>query len=120
MILVADRLGHYRVDGEINGYPLRFMLDTGATGIAIPRRFANEAGIYSCTYNGSAKTANGTISRCTTRISSLRFGIFRIADVDVDILDNMEGEGLLGMDVLQRFSLAQENGRLRLTPASGE
>lgn len=117
MVLAADPLGHYRVNGTINGRPVRFLLDTGASFTSISRRVANEAGIYNCHYGGRSQTANGTIDRCQARAGSMSFGTFRIDNVDVNILDNSEGDALLGMNVLRHFALEQTNGRLRLSPA---
>nr|WP_305910538.1 retroviral-like aspartic protease family protein [Methylomarinum sp. Ch1-1]MDP4523298.1 retroviral-like aspartic protease family protein [Methylomarinum sp. Ch1-1] len=45
IVITADRRGHYSGSGLINGRPMNFIIDTGATWVAVPRRFAELAGL---------------------------------------------------------------------------
>ncbi|MDP2821862.1 MAG: retroviral-like aspartic protease family protein [Sulfuritalea sp.] len=67
-------------------------------------------------YGARATTANGSVTRCTARGMALQFGQFQLNGVDVDILENLEGDALLGMNVLRLFSMQHSQGVLRITP----
>ena len=104
--------GHYYVTPEVNGTPLRFVVDTGASQIVLSRRDAARAGIdtESLVYTGRAQTANGTVRTAPVRLDRVSIG--PIADRDVRAVVNegaMEGS-LLGMDYLRRFSSVEITG----------
>ncbi|HEU0187483.1 MAG TPA: retropepsin-like aspartic protease [Gallionellaceae bacterium] len=105
--------GHYFVDGTINGQPLNFLVDTGATTVAIPSGLANFANLH-CTKYMMSSTANGNAVTCKTVISKLTFGKFILHDVEAAILPGATMP-LLGMSVLSRFNVEQRNGQLVLT-----
>lgn len=112
MDLRRDR-GNYRVNGSINGAPVNFMVDTGATITSINQQAAAGARIPQCmprTFN----TANGTVNGCVGIAQTLTFGNFRIDNVEVAIMPQME-ENLLGMNVLSRVRMEQQNEILRLS-----
>lgn len=111
----ADRLGHFRIPGKINERPVTFMVDTGASVVSISRKMANEVGVYNCTFGGSTNTANGRIDVCIAKGITIEFGNFRVPNIDLNILPNMEDEVLLGMSVLKYMQMQQSNGVLRLT-----
>jgi clan AA aspartic protease (TIGR02281 family) len=107
--------GHYQVDGTILGTHLSFLIDTGATLTAVSQEFASRAGITSCRPI-SSKTANGVTNACLATVSELSFGPFSVANVEVSILPRLEGsEALLGMNVLRRFSIEQQNRVMRIS-----
>ncbi|MBV2218505.1 MAG: retroviral-like aspartic protease family protein [Diaphorobacter sp.] len=105
--------GHYTVAGAVNDTPLHFMLDTGATTTALSREFARQAGITSCR-PGYSNTANGVTEMCMATAARLGFAGFQLANVRVAILPRLEGEALLGMNVLRHFAIEQRAGRLRI------
>ncbi len=113
--LRADLLGHYSVTALVNGEPVDFLVDTGATGIAIPEAVARDLGLR----RGRAfatRTANGTGRSWTTRLDSLAVGPFARTDVAASIVPGLEGEtGLLGTSFLRTVELVQRDGRLLLT-----
>ena len=108
--------GHYTVAGAVNDTPLHFMLDTGATTTALSREFARQAGITSCR-PGYSNTANGVTEMCMATAARLGFAGFQLANVRVAILPRLEGEALLGMNVLRHFAIEQRAGRLRIAAA---
>ena len=59
-------------------------------------------------------TASGTTEGCVARVPSIRFGAFELRNPRVAVMPGMDGQALLGMDVLRHFSLVQEGGRLRV------
>ena len=63
------------------------------------------------------RTANGTAEGCVARVPSIRFGAFELRNPRVAVMPGMDGQALLGMDVLRHFSLVQEGGRLRISRA---
>lgn len=106
--------GHYFTGGSVNGFPVVFMVDTGATNVAISSSVAARAGINRCVAKVYS-TANGTVQGCSTTVKEITFGSFRLLDVEVAIMPNMQGEALLGMNALRRFRLEQSDGVLTLT-----
>lgn len=114
LILKRNLDGHYLVDGTINGVPVRFMLDTGATRVSIPGPLARRIGLKPGKL-GYASTANGTVVVYDTIISDLTFGPFYFSDVSANMGDGMEGNHvLLGMNVLKRLLMIQHGGNLEL------
>lgn len=105
--------GHYFVAGTINDQPLNFVIDTGASMVAIPGSMANTAGLH-CEKLGRMQTANGATTVCKAVISKLRFGKFILRDVEAVVTPNLS-QPLLGMNVLSRFKIEQQNGQMILT-----
>lgn len=114
IVLRGNRYGHYVASGEINGQPVLFLLDTGATVISIPdkaaRRLQLEEGAPF-----QVQTANGTIQVYSTRLQQLRLGDIVLHDLRATINPHMKGdEILLGMNVLKSLELIQRDNTLTL------
>jgi aspartyl protease family protein len=105
--------GHYFVDGAINGKPLVFVIDTGASNVSLPSAAASEAGL-TCERAVPMDTANGRVEACSVMISELRFGHFVIKDVQSTIMPNLS-KPLLGMNILRHFKIAQDKGEMQIT-----
>ncbi|WP_114964486.1 retropepsin-like aspartic protease family protein [Alkalilacustris brevis] len=110
--------GHYYITLEIEGEPVRFVVDTGATDMVISHDDARRIGLDPDTlsYTGRAQTANGVVR--TARVTLDRVSLGGIVDRNVTAWVN-EGElglSLLGMSYLQRFARIEiERDRLLLT-----
>lgn len=113
LILRQHASGHYFVDGAINGKPLTFVVDTGASVVSLPRSVAMSAQIY-CRDPILMQSANGAYSACTAVIPRLKFGPFLIRDAQATISPNLS-QPLLGMSVLQQFKIEQDNGEMRIS-----
>lgn len=114
VVLQRNRQGHYVAGGEINGVPVTFLLDTGATDVAIPESVARRANLQSG-YPGQANTANGIVTVYSTRISELTIGNIVLHDVPASITPSMPGETiLLGMSALQQVEFTQKGSILTL------
>ncbi|KTC71713.1 aspartyl protease [Legionella birminghamensis] len=112
VIITADEQGHYRIDGTIDDKPVHFIVDTGATLLAIPERVARDLNL-SGRYPITMQIAKGTVEGSLTRVSKLSFGNFTLYDVKaVIILGSEEDTLLMGMNVLSHFSLTQTNKKL--------
>ena len=72
LVLKRGSHGHYIFPGEINGRPVVFLLDTGATLVSVPARLAEELNLQAGAYQNSI-TANGTVTTRATRIARLAF-----------------------------------------------
>jgi aspartyl protease family protein len=109
--------GHYYLTLEVNGTPIRFVVDTGATDLVLSREDARRAGIDpdALIFSGRALTANGTVDTAPVTLGTVALG--PAADTDVRAVVNgtdME-DSLLGMAYLQRFDrLEISGGRLVL------
>lgn len=97
--------GHFRAQIEINGRPVRFVVDTGATDIVLSRRDARAVGIDldNLAYTGRAVTANGVVRTASVRLDSVRFGDFVDSDLRASVNEGELGVSLLGMTYLSRF-----------------
>jgi len=117
VVLQRNRLGHYVTSGEINGEPVVFMLDTGATGVAIPAKIARRLGLR----QGQAyrvETANGPSTAYATRLDSVSVGGIVRYDVEAGIAAGYQGdEILLGMSFLKHIDFSQRGDTLILRQA---
>jgi len=105
--------GHYFLRGAVNDKPLTFVIDTGASAVSLPRSFAADAGL-ACRSQVVMETANGRTGACTAVVSELKFGDFVIKNAQTIIVPNL-GQPLLGMNILQRFNIRQENGEMHIS-----
>lgn len=97
----------YRVQGSINSRPVEFVVDTGASSTVLSQRTADAVGIRTCTGLGYTATANGAVPSCVVTVPQLTFGTFRVENLMVTILPNLNVDALLGMDVLRRMKVEQ-------------
>lgn len=112
--LTADAYGHFVVEGHVNGEPVTFLVDTGATGVSIPGSVAKKLDLKPG-LQYPVSTANGTIMVRDTRIERLSIGQIQRENVRASINSSMEGEvGLLGMTFLRHFELIQRHGTLTI------
>jgi aspartyl protease family protein len=106
--------GHYYLDGSVNGAPVRFMVDTGASLSVISADLAKRAGLGEC-QAVEFRTAMGVDrDACVAKAVRLDFGQFTQHDVYVGVSKNFEGNALLGMNVLKTLNIEQSGDTLIL------
>jgi aspartyl protease family protein len=114
----ADARGHFQAEGRIDGQRIGFMVDTGASLIALNEKSAARFGLRPSRsdYNATVTTANGTIKAARTRLAMVDIGGLVVRDVDAMVLpDEALSENLLGLSFLsklKRFEYA--NGKMVL------
>jgi aspartyl protease family protein len=113
-----DARGHFETEGRIDGQRIAFMVDTGASVVALNERSAASFGLRPSRgdYNATVTTANGTVRGAHARIAMVDIGGLVVRDVDAMVLpDEALSENLLGLSFLsklKRFEYA--NGRMVL------
>lgn len=119
LVLKRSRDGHYLFPGTINGQPVNFLLDTGATLVSVPAHLARELGLEAGPPM-QAVTANGTVTTRATRVDALAFGPFEVRNVPASLNPGMAGDQvLLGMSVLKYLEFTQRGDTLVLRPLGG-
>ena len=112
--LVGNGQGHFVASGHINGQPVDFMLDTGATDLAVPAELAERLGLK----RGlpvTLSTANGRSQGYRTHLDRLQLGDIVLQDVRALVAPGLGGEQvLLGMSALKQLEFTQRGGTLLL------
>lgn len=112
--LIADRKGQYRAPGVINGQPVLFVVDTGATYVSLSDALAEE---LSLPREGKsfALTANGRVPVDLTHLNEVRLGGLSMRSVPAMIVPELDSRiVLLGMSFLKHLELQQSSGQLTL------
>ena len=113
-----DARGHFQTEGRIDGQRIGFMVDTGASVVALNEKSAARFGFRPSRgdYNATVSTANGTIKAARTRIAMMDIGGLIVRNVEAMVLpDEALSENLLGLSFLSRLKRFEyANGRLVL------
>ncbi|MBW7961684.1 TIGR02281 family clan AA aspartic protease [Bradyrhizobium sp. BR 10261] len=113
-----DVRGHFQAEGRIEGQRIGFMVDTGASVVALNETSAARFGLRPSRneYNAAVTTANGTVKAARTRIAMLEVGDLVVRDVDAMVLpDAALSENLLGLSFLSRLKRFEyANGQMVL------
>lgn len=117
VMVTADERGHFVTDGQVNGIPIRFAVDTGATFIALPASEARRLGLdYRKGQKAMMVTANGSAPAYRVKLDTVRVGDVTVHSIDAVV---MEGDGLpvalLGMSFLNRMDIKREGEIMTLT-----
>jgi len=115
IVLPADSRGHFMTQGAINGRPVTFMLDTGATSIALSADDAQRIGLdYSKGQRIQISTANGVSSGYRLRLRSVRVGDVEVYDIDAIVSPQPMPFVLLGNSFINRFSMRRDADQMVL------
>jgi len=115
IVLTADGAGHFYTGGTINGKTVRFVVDTGATSVALGQDDADRIGLdYKNGQRGLSRTANGVVPFYRTTLGSVRIGDVQVYNVEASVLPAQMGHILLGNTFLTRFQMKRENDVLTL------
>jgi clan AA aspartic protease (TIGR02281 family) len=109
--------GHYVVEATVNGAPLTFLVDTGASDIVLTMADAERLGLHpgSLHFTQRFATANGEVRGAPVVLREIRVGQFSLFDVPASVNEAPLRVSLLGMSFLQKLNgYAVENGRLIL------
>ena len=117
VVLNADLAGHYYAAGSINGGPIRFMVDTGASMISIGQSDARRLGIqYLSGERGMSTTANGLAPVYRIKLAEVRLGAITLRNVDGLVHESNDMPfALLGMSFLNRVDMRHSGQQLTLT-----
>ena len=98
--------GHYHLTAQVNDVSVRFVIDTGASSIALGPRDAERVGIDldNLAYIGEARTANGIVETAPVRLDTLTIGDIRDENVPAMVLRADLEQSLMGMSYLSRFA----------------
>ncbi len=114
--LSADTRGHFVVDGQINGGAVRFIVDTGATVVAMSSADAQRLRInYRNGEVGYMNTANGMAPAWRVKLDTVRVGDITVNGVDAVVMENQSMPVLLGMSFLNRTNMRREGQVMILT-----
>ena len=104
--------GHYYVTLDLDGTPVDFVVDTGASGIVLTREDAARAGVNpgQLHFYTQAMTANGPVQTAPVELGTLTLGPFTDTGVRAYVNDGEMQQSLLGMSYLQRFARLEISG----------
>lgn len=116
IVLTAGLGGHFNTVGAINGRPVQFMVDTGASSIAIGKSDADRLGIdvSKMAPTGMAGTANGAVPIWRVVLTSVRVGEVTVSQVEAVVVPAQMPYVLLGNSFLSRFQMQRDNDVMRL------
>jgi len=115
IVLTAGLGGHFTAQGAINGRPVRFLVDTGATNVSLPQAEADRIGLdYHRGQAVMANTANGAVQAYMVTLTTVRVGDVEIANVPAIVVPGYMDHVLLGNSFLTRFSMMRESDVMRL------
>ncbi|HEY1746314.1 MAG TPA: TIGR02281 family clan AA aspartic protease [Xanthobacteraceae bacterium] len=106
VVVPRDARGHFQVDARVDGRSLNFMVDTGASVIALTASDAARLGIRpsSSEFVAEVRTANGTVRAAPTRLDAIEVGDLVVRDVAALVLpDEALSDNLLGLSFLSRL-----------------
>ena len=117
LVFRANPQGHVVLDGDVNGAPVRFLVDTGASIVVLTMRDAAAAVMRPSDLDFTLRTstANGVARAAPVRLREVRIGQLSLDDVDAAIVENL-GVSLLGQSFLRRLDgYEMRDGVLTLT-----
>jgi aspartyl protease family protein len=109
--------GHFHTEAIVDGRRMAFIVDTGASVIALRQRDAARLGVHPAPrdFTANVSTANGIIKAARTELSRVDVGGLVVRNVAALVLpDEALAENLLGMSFLSRVRWEHRNGRLVL------
>ncbi|WP_223421182.1 retropepsin-like aspartic protease family protein [Tateyamaria pelophila] len=118
IVIPRSRDGHYYITLDLNGAPIQFVVDTGATDMVLTQTDAAAAGLDpgALNYFGRAFTANGEVRTAPVRLDSVAIGPHEDRDVTAVVNGGQMEQSLLGMGYLQRWGRIEiEGGELTLS-----
>ena len=118
LAIPVSRDGHYYVKGSINGVPLTYMIDTGASYVSVGQDFAKAARLPQGV-TGYFNTANGIVEGKIVKDQVVEADAFRVSGLTVAVTPLQGGTALLGQNFLRRFEVSQAAGVMRLRLSSG-
>lgn len=115
VVLKRNFAGHYVAPGTINGHPVTFLLDTGATSVSVPARVANDIGLKEG-HRIRVSTANGVVDVFSTQLETVQLGGITVSKVQASINPHMTDEMvLLGMSFMKHLDMQQRGNTLTLS-----
>ena len=115
IVLVAGPGGHFITGGAINGQMVSFLVDTGATTIALSQAEAVRIGLdLRNGRRGLSSTANGVVPVIGVTLNTVRVGEVEVANVPAAVIPAPMPHVLLGNSFLTRFNMRRENDVMRL------
>ena len=115
IVLPVGSGGHYTGLGSINGHPMRFVIDTGATMISMGADTAAQLGLdYSASIATGAMTANGAVAARKLTLNSVRVGDVTVYNVEAMVVPQSMPLVLLGNSFLSHFQMHNDNSSLVL------
>ena len=113
--LSAGPGGHFVGEGAINGNPIRFLVDTGATAIALPAADARRLGLdYRKGERGMSSTAAGVVPVYVVSLDTVRLGGIELRSVAAVVFEQGLDMPLLGMSFLNRVEMRREGETMTL------
>jgi aspartyl protease family protein len=115
IVLTADAQGHFYTTGKINGTSVRFVVDTGATLIALGASDARRIGLDpNKGAKGYVNTANGQALASRLKLDTVRVGDVTLNNIDAVVLQHELSPALLGMSFLNRMEMQRSAGTMTL------
>lgn len=116
--LYPEPNGYIYANGSVNGLPIRFLVDTGATTIAINSHDAERLGIDYKRHGkaGVASTASGLVRMYAVKLASVEIGGIRLQNIDAGVIEgSFPRDALLGMSFLGRLDMKRDGEKMELT-----
>jgi aspartyl protease family protein len=117
LVYHADRRGHFSLTATVDGAPTRFVIDTGASLVALTLDDARAAGIgrSELVFNQITQTANGRVRFAPVILREIRIEQLSIENVPAAVIENLD-QSLLGMSFLKRLkSFEMREGALTIS-----
>ncbi len=114
--LTADVRGHFIAGGSLNSYPVSFLVDTGATSIAISGVEARRMGLdYKAARGGAVSTAAGVVPAWRVTFNTVKIGGITLNQVEGIVIESGLDTPLLGMSFLNRMEMKRDGQTMTLT-----
>lgn len=117
LVYRADALGHILLTARVNGAPVKFLVDTGATLVSLTPEDAEAAGLKrtDLSFDQTVYTGNGPVHAAVMQLRELRIDDLEIDNVQVAVIDSLK-QSVLGMSFLRRLKeFDMRDGVLTLT-----